>query len=89
MFMCVKLNSLFDSEMNVYYVTQVLKQGIKIKTMCPNYILEVRNTKSHLLQVNLAATFVAYYLCSKECNRREEGSSLRGQPYIVLSSFFC
>jgi len=26
--MCVKLNSLFDSEMNVYYMTQVLKQGI-------------------------------------------------------------
>ena len=53
MFMCVKFNSIFDSEMNVYYVTQVLKQSIKIKTMCPNYILEVRNTKSHLLQVNL------------------------------------
>jgi len=26
--MFVKLNSLFDSEMNVYYMTQVLKQGI-------------------------------------------------------------
>jgi len=25
------LNSLFDSEMKVYYVTQVLKQGINIK----------------------------------------------------------
>jgi len=25
--MCVKLNSLFDSEMKVFYVTQVLKQG--------------------------------------------------------------
>jgi len=24
--MCVKLNSLFDSEMKVFYVTQVLKQ---------------------------------------------------------------
>ena len=33
--MCVKLNSLFDSEIKVYYVTQVLKQGINIKTMCP------------------------------------------------------
>jgi len=30
MFMCAKLNSLFNSEMNVYYVTQVLKQGINI-----------------------------------------------------------
>jgi len=28
--MCVKLNSLFDSEMKVYYVTQVLKQGTNI-----------------------------------------------------------
>jgi len=36
--MCVKLNSLNDREMNVSNVTQVLKQGINIKTMCPNYI---------------------------------------------------
>jgi len=28
--------------MNVYYVTHVLKQGINIKTMCPDYILEFR-----------------------------------------------
>jgi len=40
--MCVKLNSLFDCEMKVYYVTQVLKQGINIKK---------RNRKLHLLQV--------------------------------------
>ena len=40
MFMCVKLNSLFDREMKVFYVTQELKQGINIKTMCPTYILE-------------------------------------------------
>jgi len=39
--------------MNVYYVTRMLKQGINIKTMCPNNILEFRNTKSHLLQVYL------------------------------------
>ena len=52
---CVKLNSLFDREMKVYYVTQVYKQGINIKTMCSNYILEFRNTKSHLLQVYLGA----------------------------------
>ena len=39
MFMCVKLNLLFDSEMKVYYVTQVSKQGINIKAMCTNYIL--------------------------------------------------
>jgi len=45
--MCVKLNSLFDSEMKVYNVTQVQKQGINIKTMCLNYILEFRNTKLH------------------------------------------
>jgi len=48
-FMCVKLNSLFDSEMKVYYVTQMLKQGINIKTMCPNHILELKNTQLHLL----------------------------------------
>ena len=53
--MCVKLNSLLDSEMKVYYVRQVLKQGINIKAMCPYYILEFRNTKLHLLQVYLGA----------------------------------
>jgi len=46
---CVKLNSSFDREMKVYYVTQVLKQGINIKTMCSNYALEFRNMKWHLL----------------------------------------
>jgi len=51
--MCVKLNSLFDSEMKVYYVTQVFKQGINIKTMCPNYILKFKNTQWHILQVFL------------------------------------
>jgi len=51
--MCVKLNSLFDSELKVYYVTQVLKQGINIKMMCPNYILKFKNKKLHLLQVYL------------------------------------
>jgi len=40
--------------MKVFSVTQVLKQGINIKTMCPNYILEFRNTRSHLLQVYLS-----------------------------------
>jgi len=57
MFMCVK-NPLFVSEMKVCNATQVLKQGINIKTMCPNYIhfvLKFRNTKSHLLQVYLGA----------------------------------
>ena len=53
--MCETLNSLFDSEMKVYYVTQVLKQGTNIKTMCPNYILIFKITKSHLLQVYLGA----------------------------------
>jgi len=53
--MCVKLNSLFDSEMKVYCVTQVLKQNINKKTICPNYILKFRNTQSYLLQVYLCA----------------------------------
>ena len=53
--MCVKLFKLIDSEMKVFYVTKVLKQGINIKTMYPHYILELRNMKSHLLQVYLSA----------------------------------
>ena len=53
--MCVKLYSLFDSEMKVYYVTQVFKQGINIETICPNHILEFRNKQSHLVQVYLGA----------------------------------
>jgi len=48
-FMFVQLNLLFDSEMKLYYVTQVLKQGRNIRTMRPNYILKFRNTNLHLL----------------------------------------
>jgi len=51
MVICVKLYSSFDMELTVYYVTQ----GINIKTMCPYYILEFRNTTLHLLQVYLGA----------------------------------
>ena len=51
--MSVKLNSLFDSEIKVYYVTQVFKQGINIKTICPNCVLKFRNTQSHLFQIYL------------------------------------
>jgi len=55
MFICVKLNSIFDREVKVYYITQVLKQGMNIKINCPKYILKFRNTKSHLLQVYLVS----------------------------------
>ena len=55
MCMCVKLNALVDSEMNVYYVTQVLKQGNNTETMRTNNILEFRNTKLHLLEVYLGS----------------------------------
>jgi len=45
--------------MKVFYVTQVLKQGINIKSMCPDYIctciLELRNTNSNSNQVYLGA----------------------------------
>ena len=34
---CVKLNSLVDREVKFCYFTQVLKQGINVNTMCPNY----------------------------------------------------
>ena len=36
----------------VYYVTQVLKQSINVKSMCPNDKLQFRNTNLHLLRVN-------------------------------------
>jgi len=49
--LCKKMNSLVDSEMKVYYVSEVLKQGTNIKTMYPNYIFEFKNTNSHLLHV--------------------------------------
>jgi len=49
MLMCFKLNSLFDSEIKIYCATQVLKQCTNIKTTCPYYILEFRNTNSHRL----------------------------------------
>ena len=49
--MCVKLNSLFDKEMKIYYMLQVFKQSIK--RMCPYYILKFRNTQSHLWQIYL------------------------------------
>jgi len=39
--MFAKLNSLFDREMKVYYVTQMLKQVINIKTICPRYIFQI------------------------------------------------
>ena len=48
-FLCVlfKVNSLFDSETKVCNFTQVFKQGINVKTMCPNYILKFRNTQMY------------------------------------------
>jgi len=39
--------------MKDYNVTHVLNQGTNIKTMCPPYKLEFKNTKSHLFQVYL------------------------------------
>jgi len=63
--MCVKLNSLFDSEMKVYYATQVFKQGINIKTMYPNYIHKFRNMKSHLLQVYVG-------VWARNCHQRNQ-----------------
>ena len=57
--MCVKLNSKFDREMKVYYVTHyvplVLKQGINIKPMCPSNTLKLRNMTLHVLEVYLGA----------------------------------
>jgi len=46
--MCVKLNSLFDREMEVYYGKHMIMQGVNIKG-CVYYILEYKNTTSQLL----------------------------------------
>jgi len=43
-----------------YRGNTVLQQAIYIKTMCPNYILEVRNTQSHLLKVYLGVWALKY-----------------------------
>jgi len=58
--MCVKLNSLFDSEKKVYYdsytLTHLLKQDINMKTMCPNYLIEfskIRKFSSNILHILL------------------------------------
>ena len=40
----VNLNSFLQR--NVYYVTQVLKQGINIISICPNNLIELKNPKS-------------------------------------------
>jgi len=68
MFMCVKLNSLLDRERKVLYVTQVLKQGINIKTICPNY--KFRNTKLRreklslrIVSVKLLAIVIIVFKC--------------------------
>ena len=48
--MCVnKFDLLFDREMKVYTVIKTFKQSIKIKTMYPNNIHKISNTKAHLL----------------------------------------
>jgi len=47
--------------MKVYYFTQVLKQGITIKTMCHNYILEFGNTNSIDVYLDYLNTLYALY----------------------------
>jgi len=58
MYLDVRLNSLFDSQMKVYCVTKVLRQCVNTKTTCHNYIFDFRNTKTHLLQVYLGAWII-------------------------------
>ena len=41
---------------------QVLKQGINIKTVCPNYLLKFVNTKSHLMLVYLGTLTTLFAL---------------------------
>ena len=50
-----KMKLLFNTEMKVYYVTQAFAVVANIKMMRPNYIPELRDTKSHSLQVYLGA----------------------------------
>ena len=42
-------------QINICYNTSVLNQCLNIKTMCPNYIIEFRNRKSHVLHVYISA----------------------------------
>ena len=49
MFMCFKLNSFFDKRNEGLLCYTSVKQGVSIKTMYPYYVLEFRDTKSHLL----------------------------------------
>jgi len=53
--------------MKVYNVTEVLRQVINIKTMCPYYTLEFRNMTSYLLQVSrcvgLDITVIKNHVC--------------------------
>jgi len=54
--------------MKVYYVTQVLKQRINIKTMRPNYTPKFRNLKSHILKVYLGDWFKIDIVIKKSIN---------------------
>ena len=47
--MCVTLNSLFEREMNVYYVKQLLKPRINNKTNCHTLTIELSNKISRFI----------------------------------------
>jgi len=53
--------------MKVYHVTQVLKQGINTKTMCPNYILEIKKHEVVFiasLYRRVGQHVIEHYVCS-------------------------
>ena len=69
--MCVKLFKLIDSEMKVYYVPKVLKQGFNIKTMYPHYLFELRNMKSQWLSSSVVCYQMTSYFEEQKClNKR-------------------
>ena len=65
-------NSLFDREMKVFYVTQVLGQGINIKTICPNYILKFRKNENHI-----------YWLIDQDRNCHRKSSLLNCRSLLL------
>ena len=62
--------------MKVYYVTQVLKQGINTKRMCPDYILEFS-------EITFIASLSRHMDQDRNCHRN---LSMFNYIYIYISS---
>ena len=80
--LCKKMNSLVDSEMKVYYVSEVLKQGANIKTMYPNYIFEF---KKHELE--FITSLSRHVDQDRNCHRKIESVKLLVIAIIVIKRY--